>query len=575
MIKANFSLQKFRGQLASYEALPLLVALGLICGVGCGLLIAAFRLAIDLPLGLLLAGQVENFESLSPLQRFLLPSLGGLTLALLYNYWPLIKNKVGIVHLLERLAYHQGHIPGKNLVAQFIVAVVALVSGQSVGREGPAIYMGASLSSMLGQLLHVPHNSHRLLVACGSAAAISAAFNTPLAGVIFAMEVILLDYTIAGFTPIIVAAVSSSLTNRMIFDAEPIFDAPSFEILRYSELPWIIVMAIGVGLLATLFIKLLTSTSQHITWPLHYRLLLAGVLTGLVALLYPQIMGTGYDTISDTFWGRIDIYLLLGILLAKVLLTPIILGLGMPAGLIGPSLFIGASCGALFGLLGSALVDVPVSHSGLYAMLGMGAMMAAVLNAPLAALIALLELTYNPNIIFPGMIAIVVANVTTRYIFKMPSAFLASLQAQGLDYRLEPLAQILTRASVAIAMSRDFQVIDATISLKTAKQIVQQNTRWLVIRENRQHSSIIPTLNIDNFLTRDLVDEDESIDLNRIPAQRCDVVSIDQRSTLHEALQVMIEKETNLLCIYDHHDSLIGLLSRSHIENYYNSKQYL
>ena len=233
MIKAHFTLQNFRNQLASYDALPQLVALGLLSGVSCGLLIALFRFAIDIPLGELLPEHVENFEGLSLVQRFLFPCIGGLILAIMYKYWSLIKNKVGVVHLLERLAYHQGHIPGKNLISQFIIAVVALVSGQSVGKEGPAIYMGASLSSVLGQWLRIPDNSHRILVACGCAAAISAAFNTPLAGVVFAMEVILLDYTIAGFTPIIVASVTSALVTRLIFNNEPLFSAPAFEILSY------------------------------------------------------------------------------------------------------------------------------------------------------------------------------------------------------------------------------------------------------------------------------------------------------------------------------------------------------
>ncbi|MEH6443441.1 MAG: chloride channel protein [Oceanospirillaceae bacterium] len=574
MNKTNFSMQNFRDQLASYEALPQLVALGLICGLGCGLLIAVFRLAIDLPLTLLLAEHVENFEGLSLYQRFLYPSCGGLLLALMYRYWPLIKNKVGIVHLLERLAYHQGYIPLKNLCAQFIIAVVALVSGQSVGREGPAIYMGASLSSLLGHWLHIPHNSQRILVACGAAAAISAAFNTPLAGVIFAMEVILLDYTIAGFTPIIVAAVCSSIVTRMIFSSEPVFDAPAFNILSHAELPWVLLLGVLAGILGTFFIKLMLFTKSKIDWHLSYKLLLAGVLTGLVAIVQPEVMGTGYDTITDVFWDRLDLQLLLGILLAKILLTPIILGLGMPAGLIGPVLFIGAVMGAMFGIIGNLFIDSNVSV-GLYAMLGMGAMMAAVLNAPLAALIALLELTYNPNIIFPGMIAIVVANLTTRYVFNMPSAFLATLQAQGLDYRLEPLAQILNRASVAKVMSKSFQCSPTAISLHQAKTIISQNAMWLVVTNNEQHTSAFPVMNIQSFLDRGIITIHDKIDLNRIPAQRFEVTTINLRATLHEALQLMNSKETDLLCVYDHSSALAGLLTRAQIEHYYNNKQYL
>jgi CIC family chloride channel protein len=585
MIKANFSLQNFRDQLASYEAMPQLVALGFICGIGCGLLIALFRFAIDTPLSLILTGHVENFESLSLEQRFLFPSIGGLVLSLMYTYWPLIKNKVGIVHLLERLVYHQGYISGKNLLAQFLVAVVALVSGQSVGREGPAIYMGASLSSMLGQALHIPHNAQRILLACGAAAAISAAFNTPLAGVIFAMEVILIEYTVAGFTPVIVAAVTSSLITRLIFSSAPLFDVPAFGILSYSEIPWIMLLGIIIGLLATLFIKLMIFTSQKISWPLQHKLILAGLLTGIVAIAYPQVMGTGYDTIEDTFLGKLDANALLGILIAKVLLTPIILGLGMPAGLIGPSLFIGAVCGALLGIYGSFFyptlfyntffIPTSVSHIGLYAMLGMGAMMAAVLNAPLAALIALLELTYNPHIIFPAMIAIVVANFTSRYICITPSAFLASLQAQGLDYRLGPLEQILTRASVAKAMSRNFQFSYAKITYNQAKRMIVQNRMWFIIKDDDLPIFIFPATNLENFMQCNLVEKDGIVDLNRIPAERYKIIKVNLKVTLYDALQLMNQNQADLLCVYNHSDHLIGLLSRGQIKNYYDDKQYV
>ncbi len=568
-------MQNFRDQLASYEAMPQLVVLGLLCGISCGLLIAAFRVAIDIPLTLLLSEHVENFESLSLLERFSYPTIGGLVLALMYQYWSLIKNKVGLVHLLERLAYHQGHIPLKNLFAQFISAVVALVSGQSVGREGPAIYMGASLSSLIGQLLHIPHNSQRILVACGSAAAISAAFNTPLAGVIFAMEVILLDYTIAGFTPIIVAAVSSSIMTRVIFSDEPVFDAPPFDILNYSEIPWIIVLGIATGTLAALFIKLMTETKSRIVWSLPYKLIIAGFLTGSVAIFYPQVMGTGYDTMSDVFGGKVETNLLLGLLIAKVILTPIILGLGVPAGMIGPALFIGALAGALLGHTGAYLVDTNVSHIGLYAMLGMGAMMAAVLNAPLAALIALLELTYNPNIILPAMVAIVVANLTTRNVFNMPSSLLAMLHAQGLDYRLEPLAQVLSRASVAKAMERNFLTSETLVTQSHAKNLLTQNKMWLIVTDQLIPTSVMPLMNIKSFLERDLIADDVAIDLHRIPAQRFEIVKVNLRSTLNDALQKMNSKDTDLLCVYDHSDTLIGVLTRSHIENYYNNKQYL
>jgi CIC family chloride channel protein len=330
-----------------------------------------------------------------------------------------------------------------------------------------------------------------------------------------------------------------------------------------------------VGILASIFIKLMLLTKQLITWPLHYRLMTAGVLTGVVAIFYPQIMGTGYDTISATFNGQLSLGLLLGILIAKLLLTPIILGLGMPAGLIGPALLVGAVGGAALGIIGALLVDTPVSHVGLYAMLGMGSMMAAVLNAPLAALIALLELTYNPNIIFAGMIAIVVANLTTRYVFKMPPVFLAMLQAQGFDYRLEPLAQVLTRISIAKVMSKKFIQSSKYINLDTAQSFINSDYDWLVTNHQDKHIDIFPLADLSLFVERKLITGSELIDLDRLPAERLDIVSLNVRSTVYDALLLMNKKDADLLCIFDHTQTLIGTLSRKQIESYYNNKQYL
>lgn len=575
MIKASFSLQKFREQLADYEALPQLVILGLLSGICCGLLIALFRFAIDLPLFFLLSEHIENFEALPPATRFAFPIIGSVILALLFKYWHLMRNKVGIVHLLERLAFHQANIPGKNLVAQFIAATVALISGHSVGREGPAIYMGACLSSLIGQRLHIPHNSQRLLVACGAAAAISAAFNTPLAGVIFAMEVILLDYTVAGFTPIIVAAVSGNLVIRLIFSSAPIFSVPAFEVSTFAEVPWIAFIGIVIGLLSVVFTKTLLATAKLKHWNLSGRFLLAGLITAIVALYYPQIMGTGYDTITDAMWGRLDISLLLGILLAKLLVTPIILGLGIPAGLIGPTLFIGALAGATLGFLGNELVDISTSHIGFYAMLGMGAMMAAVLNAPLAALIALLELTNNPNIIFPSMIAIIISNLTARHLFKTPSVFLASLQAQGLDYRQEPLAQILSRASVASIMGREFTISPAIISQEQAYSILKAPPAWILIEDQSDSSCILDPIALSSFLERKITIENDQLDLMRIPAQRIETVYINVKSTLHEAFKMMEDQQTELLVVKNNEQQISGFISRSQIEQYYSNKQYI
>lgn len=571
MIKQQLTLQHFRERLSHFDALPQLVILGLASGVITGLLMILFRLAVELPLSAWLA-HPENFEELTVLERLTWPLIGSAVLIAIYLTWPRIARQVGMANLLQRMAYHQGYIPFSSLVMQLVTASVALISGHSVGREGPAVFLGAAGSSWLGQQLKVPNNSIRLLIGCGTAAAISAAFHTPLAGVIFAMEVILLEYTLIGFTPVIVSAVAADLLMRTTLGYHDAFDVPPFTINSLAELPWVMLLGVTVGVCAAAFSHLMLQTVRLSQTPVWLRFSLAGLITGTVACFYPQIMGVGYDTIGETLAGSLELQLLVGLLLAKLIVTPIILGLGIPAGLIGPTLFIGALIGSIFGQVGTHLADSNVSHIGLYAMLGMGAMMAAVLNAPLAALVALLELTGNPNIIFPGMIAIVISNLTVRYFFNLPSIFLSSLQAQGLDYRQEPLAQALSRAAVGSLMERNFVSTPSSLQASTASQLLSEQPVWILVDENSDTPSfVMPPKELQDYLARK--EEKQTIDLLEMPAERFDVTTISFRATLHEALQMMNERQVSLLCVQSNQGDILGMLTRSQIEYYYTHKQ--
>jgi len=195
---------------SSVEGLPLLAALGLVCGLLSGGLIILFRLVMEGAANEWLPnGSIERFEELSGLDRLALCTAGGLIVGLILHKLKPNNRGVGVVHVLERLDYHRGYLPMKNAIVQFVTATISLLSGQSVGREGPSVHLGAAAGSALGRSLHVPNNSIRILVGCGVAAAIAAAFNTPLAGVIFAMEVVIMDYTVVGFTPVILASISA------------------------------------------------------------------------------------------------------------------------------------------------------------------------------------------------------------------------------------------------------------------------------------------------------------------------------------------------------------------------------
>lgn len=571
--KDLLSLEHFRDRLAHIDSLPQMLLLGVLSGLTAGLIIMAFRLVIEIPLSIYLPEQnPENFEGLPDALRFLLPVAGSLTLILLFWRLAPTQRKVGVVHVLERLGYHQGQLPATNLLVQFSSATIALLSGHSVGREGPAIHLGAGGASLIGQWLRLPNNSMRLLIGCGTAAGISAAFNTPLAGVVFAMEVVLLEYTVLGFTPIMVAAVTADLVIRASIGSTPLFSVPQFSIGDLSEIPLVMLLGLAIGLLAGGFNRIMLHTARLATFAWPWRLLLAGVLTGAVALLFPQVMGVGYDTVSDTLLGPQPLLWLTGLLLAKWLLTPIILGLGVPGGLIGPTFFIGAVAGALIGSLAQLLNDEMLSQTGLYAMIGMGAMMGAVLNAPLAALIALLELTGNPHIILPAMLAIVISNLTVRHLFKLPSIFQSLLRAQGLDQTQSPLAQALSRAAVGSLMHRNFLQAGTRESRAQAVFLSEQTPDWILIRDPELRA-LLPRSELMLWLQQTETDAD--VDLLELPANRRDPVTISFRATLKEAVDCMQQRQTDILCVNSNRGNIIGVLTRAQIEAYYLQHQAL
>ncbi len=569
----SLGLNHFRLRLGDTNALPQWLLIGLLSGLLTGLIMLAFHYAITWPLQQTLAdANPENFEALAPWLRLLLPILGSLLIGiLLWRFAP--SAKVGIVHVLERLSYHQGRMPLSNLVVQFFTASISLLSGHSGGREGPAVHMGAAASSLLGQQLRLPNNSLRTLVGCGTAAAIAAAFNTPIAGIIFAMEVVMLEYTVAGFIPVMIAAITATLVLQLALGKHIVFDVPALHIQTLQEVPFIILLGIAVGLLAILFSKLMVSISRWQKPSLFIRLQIAGVATGVTALFLPEIMGIGYDTVNQILSGQGTLGFLLILATVKLLITAIAIGLGVPMGLIGPTLFIGAAAGAAIGTLGIAAAGTPVSEVGFYAMLGMGAMMAATLQAPLAALLAMLELTLNANIIFPGALAIISATLTHRYCFRHGSVFQAMLLSRGLDWRRAPLARFLEQTSVFALMLKNPPLSPRYIEASQAQKLATTEGEWIILLHEGQPKACLARADLLLYLQQLPTPAEDKpakpIDLMAIPAQRQDLAKISIQASLQEALVTLNQHNFDALCVLNHEGAPTGLLLRNTINHHY------
>lgn len=408
--------------------------LGILTGISAGFVIILFRLLVEETQRYILPGNnPENYEALPYWAIFTLPLLGGIILGAIFHFISPEKRQVGVVHTLQLIKANKTRLPVANTIAQFFGAAISIICGHSVGREGPSIHMGAGSGSMLASVIGVKESTRPIMLASGVAAAIAASFNTPIAGVIFALEVILLEYSVASMMPIILAASAATLMSQQVFGNEAALKVPEIINITGYDYISIIINGILIGLLAVIFIRtLLKTTAISKDYPIFWRLTAAGAITGLLALFAPEIMSLGYDTINLTFSNSIVLSALILILMLKILATAVGLGLGLPGGLIGPTLVMGALCGGAFGIIINGIFDTSTSPA-VYAMIGMGAMMSATLQAPLAALMAIFELTNSPEIILPGLLAIAAASLTSSEILHQPSVFFALMQARETD----------------------------------------------------------------------------------------------------------------------------------------------
>jgi CIC family chloride channel protein len=578
--------ESLRIKLGSLDALPILAALGFVCGILAGGVIVLFRLFIES--GFVLWHTQEttgDFESSPYWFRFILPTIGGFVVGYILHKVGKHYRQVGVAHVIERMSFHQGYLNWRNALVQFLIGGLTIASGQSVGREGPGIHLGSASGSWLGQKLNLPNNSIRVLVGCGTAAAISASFNTPLAGVIFAMEVVMMEY--------------AAILSRIVFGNNVAFVVPTVDLQSLWEIPNFVLLGLIIGTIAAIFIKGTSIVSEKTShWSTWLKCSVAGMSVGTIALAAPEVMGIGYDTVNAALHGNLTLQILVVAFIGKLLATILCSGLSLPGGAIGPSMFIGAMIGGIIGSLGAMLLPDYASEYAFYSMVGMATMMSAILQAPLAALMTLLELTNNPNVLLPGMIAVVVSNLMVSQVFKQSSIFHSQLRSKGLELRINPLSQYLRSVGVAGLMERKLVVHNNKfISLNEADKLLIDTPKWILIRQNEEANSLLAANDLARYILElkesresikqkgvdksiELPDESElknkEIDLLAIPADRQNIASVYLQANLEEALDTMEREDVNAIYVFRTvtatSEKIYGILTKSKIESHYGYK---
>ena len=601
-------IEALRFSVARPDALLQLALLGLITGLLAGGVIVIFRLVVESTQAYLLpANNPDNYEALSTLLRVLFPIIASLLLALMFYKSAKGIRVLGIARVMERMEYHQGYLTVREFLLQFFGSAIAIIGGHSVGREGPHVHLGATSGSLFGQLLKLPNNSIRTLVASGAAAGIAASFNTPLAGVIFALEVIMMEYTLGSFVPVMLASVSANALSIAILGNQPAFVIPELDFSSFSALPVLLVLGVVVGLAAALFnhtLGFISSKTQSIE--IWWRVIIAGLLIAIIGVSFPEVLGVGYDTVNQTLLGELSAVVLLGLVFAKLIASSISIGLGIPGGMIGPAFFIGATLGGFIGYLATYLFGYDSANIGFYALLGMGAMMGASLQAPLAALTAIMELTYNPGIIMPGMLTIVVAQLTASEIFGKPSLFISVLRSNGLDYNTSPVTQVLRGIGVASVLNTNTVHLAKDIRLENARNVIDnesKNIDWLLLSDNDELKMLMPTSELAKYLKsgeiqpeasefergneitknekkeQQTISAEESplIDLLEIPAHRLQLSPISLQANLQQAHEKFEKGAEALYVVFDESNieknpRIYGIVTEELVESAYKPK---
>ncbi len=381
------------------------------------------------------AGLVQTASTLQGWHRVITPVIGGVAAGLVLHFGSRLVGRRRSIDYMEAVAVGDGTIAARPTLVRSLSSLLTIGSGGSIGREGPMVQLAALIGSKLGLFSQAPVPRRRLLVACGAAAGISAAYNAPLAGALFVAEIVLGSIAMESFGPLLVASVTANATIHRFLGYGPVFAVPRMQFGANWELLCYGLLGVLIGHLAPLFLALLEWARQvfdRMRWPLYVKLGLGGLVVGLVSLAFPQVWGNGYSIVSSILSGELLGWLLLAVLAAKIVTTAATVGSGAVGGIFTPTLFVGAAVGAASSALLHLAIPAATSSPGAYALVGMGGFLAATTHAPLMSILMIFEMTLDYDVVLPLMLACVTAHFTAKAYRKGRSVYEESLKRDAM-----------------------------------------------------------------------------------------------------------------------------------------------
>ncbi|MEO7097899.1 MAG: ClcB-like voltage-gated chloride channel protein [Luteolibacter sp.] len=503
---------------------------------------------------------VESFREMPQWQRVAVPTAGGLLAGLVLLIGNRFRSRENSTDYMEAVVVGDGNLFVKGSLVKCLSAMFSSASGASIGREGPLVLLSSLAASVAGKWLKFPLARKRQLVACGAAAGIASAYNAPIAGALFVADIVLGSVAMEAFGPLVISSVIATLTSRAHYGAEAIYSAPVFTLHSNRELFPYLVLGLVCGLFAPLFLWFLKVGElffSKLKIPIWSRLMLGGLIVGLLAWFRPEVAGNGRALIFGVLHDPGTWQVLLIVLICKVLATTATFGSGAVGGVFTPTLFTGAALGYLFGVAASALLPEWGLQPGAFGLVGMGAFLAAATGAPVMAIIMLFELTLNYQILMPVMLAGVIGYYVCRSL-NPRTLYGDALKRKG----AAAVAQHLSTLKVGDLMSSDAATIcpNATFG-EVAKSFLQSRHAFLYVAADGNFMGVISLHDIKPYLDQpDL----ESLLIAR-DIMREDFPVLHPAQTMYEALDAFGQADSERLPVTEMSGKLRGVVTRTDV----------
>jgi chloride channel protein, CIC family len=516
---------------------------------------------------------LEIIKSVPWYMKVWCPALGGLAVGMVIYFFMREAKGIGIAEVMEAVALRKGVIKKRLLLSESLTSAITIGTGGSAGVIAPIVFIGSSLGSIAGQVLRISPDRIRTLVACGAAGGIAAIFNAPIGGCMFALEVILGDFGLASFSPIVISSVVATVVSRHFLGNFPAILVPPYQLVSAWELPFYVLLGLLSAFVATLFTTSLYRAEeifQKRNFPDFLKAGLGGLLTGMIALLFPQVLGSGFPAIDLALAGQlswITMFLLIGF---KILATSITLGSGGSGGTFAPALLLGSMVGGVFGSFVHWLLPGVTASPGAYSIVGMAGVLSGTIHGPLSAILILFEMTDNYRIILPLMIACIISFIASSQILK-ESIFTLKLVRRGVYIKAGKEINILKSLAVREAMNSAPETIYEGLSLKDLTRHISESKyhSFPVVDSFANLTGILSYLDYHEVLHNEQLDH--LVVAKDIATSK--VITVHPDDSLYTALQKISSKDFSILPVVSNEnpDRLLGIITRRDIIGAYNS----